>query len=432
MAYSSPMVKRWMGAEVLVATLLVGAFFLAPVVAYTKSFALPDAIEPEANHVCSEQVFGTPSPPAAVVSIFPGNTTLEAEWTAFNNCVFQDLYPPYNLTEYATLAYKLFGVGPNPFPARYFFSQGNYSGLVYFDGEKITAAYEFFLQNVTLDTGKTFELLNASMVLTGYGDIEFTASVKNIDTSPIQQLFVGTSGLPGPYSLENTSRAGLTWTLVPPLGVCSSYLQPGATCTASYEVLATNSTQYHYFVYVEGYAGGRPFFYREELRQPAPQAGLGKDWVSVFIGRINGERQGLSLTENATLDRFAAERFATASSNPQISDYGYATDMTSFFGAGASTSGVTELLLYPGVSAPYSYASDLEGMAPRHFAALMNSNYTQYGYYIGRAPYYLISASCPVQEIPSANINVTQYFEGHGCTVTPVPDVDWLVMILAP
>jgi len=411
---------------------LVGAFFFAPIVTYTKSFPLAFAIEQGAYRACSEEAFGTAAPPA--FEVVPLNATLTAESDSFNNCLDQHLFPPYNVTGRSSLSYQILGIGSPPFASRLLFTQGNYSGLVYFNGTKVAAAYEFF-QKVEVDPTGVYQLLNASVQMSGFGNLEFIASIKNIGSSPISNLGVATSGLPASYSPGYVTRDGFNWTEVGPAWTCSDYLAPGGICTASTILANTNATRYNYTLYVVGQIGGASgttFFHREAREQAAPQLGLGKDWVNLFMNQVNAERHGTPLTENSTLDRFAALRFASASSQPQMSDYGFLTDRTTFFGLGVFASGVTELLLYPGVSAPYPYASDLQGSAPKHFAALMNTTYTQFGYYFGEAPYYLVSVNCPVKEVPSAGINITQYFEGYGCTVTPVPDMTWLVIILAP
>jgi len=81
---------------------------------------------------------------------------------------------------------------------------------------------------------------------------------------------------------------------------------------------------------------------------------------------------------------------------------------------------------------PYLYATELQGSGPHHWSALVNPAYSQFGYYAGEAPYYEVSANCHVTEVPLGGVNITEYFESHGCEVTPVAKVTWLVIILAP
>lgn len=57
-------------------------------------------------------------------------------------------------------------------------------------------------------------------------------------------------------------------------------------------------------------------------------------WIAQFIADVNNARQqqGLGpLTADASLNSFAAKRFTTASSNYQISHYGFDSDMSCFF-----------------------------------------------------------------------------------------------------
>ena len=416
-----------------VAALLLSTFFFAPLVGYTEPLALPLAYAPGSSRLCSEEAYGAAAPPNIS---FPPNATMMAEENAYQTCLDHHLSPPLNLTGRSSLAYEMLGIGSPPFPAQYYFSQGNMSGLVYFDGDRVASAYEFiYLTNVTVDPKGVFDLLNASVQFNGFGYLEFTASIRNEGGSPIGGLAVGTSAIPVPGQVgpANFSRDGVSWTLVPLAGAqCSDLLAPGQTCTATISLGVPpmpNATELHYFVYVEGRANGRPFFYRELVGQPSPQKGLNKDWMGLFIRQVDGLRSGPPLVENSTLDRFAAQRFETASSHPQISDYGFTGDANGFFGA--ASAGVEELLLYPGIQPPYGYAEELQ-TAPIHWSALMNGNFTQYGYYFGSAPYYRVSADCRTTEVPSQGINITQYFEGMGCQVTPVSDASWLVLVLSP
>lgn len=410
--------RKTVAAAVVFAALLLSTFFFAPVVDYTKSLSLPYNYKPRAFEICNEEAgFNT-------TTIVGANSTQEL---VFSACLQREQYPPYNLTGQASLSYYLTGVGTPPFPSSFWFPQGNESGLVYFSGDKVTAAY-LLPQNTTVDPVRTFEFLNASVGLDGYGDWFFNATVENTGSSPISGLWTGITGLPGIG--ENITMGGISWT-IPNSMPCSLLLNPGATCSVSTRVGAVNGTELHYFAYIEGSVGGHEFFHRQEIAQTPPQVQLDQQWVRLFTEGVNQARKGSPLVENSTLDRFAAMRFETASSQPQISDYRFTEDAYSFFGTGAANAGVEELLLYPGTQAPYNYAAQLQS-APIHWSALLNSNFTQYGYYIGNAPYYKVSADCPVTEVPSQGINITQYFEGMGCQVTSVPDINWLVLILSP
>lgn len=418
--------KRVQAAALMAATVLLSVFFFAPVVSHPKSLALPNVEKPDAYAVCAQQ---------AELNYTNGVATFNnTQFEIFTTCLQNELYPPYNLTGHASLSYDLLGVGSAPFPSHIQFTQGNYSGVVYFDGGELADAYEIFStqRRVVIDPIGVFDLLNASVGRNGYGVLELNVTVKNIGSAPIGSLEVGATGLAlaptagGP----NTTRDGITWTTLYMDGNCSPYLLPGMTCSFSEPLASTNSTQLHYSVYMAGTVDGTLYFHRQEFEQATPEEGPGQNWMSLFIESANQARTGHPLVENSTLDKFAALRFNTASSQPQISDYQFSRDLYSFFGAGAASGNVEELVLYPGTEAPYNYAAQLQS-APIHWSALMNANFTQYGYYFGKAPYYEVSANCPVTEIPSQGINITQYFEGLGCKVTPLPGANWLVLILS-
>ncbi|MDG7007166.1 MAG: hypothetical protein JRN06_02845 [Nitrososphaerota archaeon] len=103
---------------------------------------------------------------------------------------------------------------------------------------------------------------------------------------------------------------------------------------------------------------------------------------------------------------FAAQRSKTASAEPDIADYNSTQDSASRFGA-ARGAMVSEELLYPGGFTPGEYLSYLRNHASGHRSGLTEPAYSQFGYYIGQAPYYTVSANCPVQEIPGQGVNIT-------------------------
>ena len=411
-------------AAAAVALLLLATFFLAPVVGYTKPLPLPFNEKPHADTICYAEAGVNSS--ALFISL---NITQERLYTS---CLQREQYPPYNLTGSASLSYYLTGVGAPPFPSTFQFSQGNLSGLVYFSGDRVTAAYILPQKGATVDPAGTVELLNASTYLDGYGNPFFNATLKNVGSSPISTVGVGVTGLSGPNS-QNTTRGGISWTILGlASGGCEAGLDPGATCSVSIRLGALGPGEIHFYVYVIGSVDGRAFFLRQGVTEESPQGvQLNREWMSLFMDGINQARTGPPLKENSTLDRFAAVRFRTASSLPQISDYDFVPDVRSFFGAAGTNASLEELLLYPGTQAPYFFDSELQS-APIHWSAITNPKFTQYGYYVGRAPYYVVSADCPVTELPSQGINITQYFEGMGCRVTPVSSAAWLVLILSP
>jgi hypothetical protein len=419
---------RWLAAVGVIAVFLV-AFFFAPVVGYSQSIFIPDDYQPGAYAACS----GILSQSTTTVTGFVTTQPNASQIQEFNNCMNDHLYPGTVVGGRATLAYRLLGIGAPPFPNEVGFSSGNYSALVFFNGTEPVSAYEFYSSSVDFGPRDTVEIVNASVRLSGYGVYYFSGAVKNIGNSTITSLNVFVNGVPGSlYSSEGSrSLQGIEWYFGAPNSVCSVYLKPGLTCDM-YSTLRNQSLpagQLRFTLLVTGAVDGRLFAYTQDFSQASPQPGLNADWMSLFVGKVNQERQGPALTENSTLDRFAALRFKTASSQPQISDYGLAVDAASFFGSGGGGAGLEELVMYPGAAAPYVYVTELQGSAPLHWSALINSSFTQFGYFIGSAPYYYIPANCPVQELPAAGINVTQYFQQYGCSTT-LEQASWLVVVL--
>jgi len=140
---------------------------------------------------------------------------------------------------------------------------------------------------------------------------------------------------------------------------------------------------------------------------------INAQWVSQFIADLNTYRS-VPLTESSTLDTFAKERFNTLVANYQISHYGYAEAFDSFF-ASQAISG-TEEYFYPNES-PSDYVTYIQDSAPTHWQGLIDSTYTQYGYYLGTGPVYEIYQPCPVSEIVGS-VNETQLLQQNGCSFT--------------
>lgn len=403
-------------AAVCVALFLV-AFFLAPVVPYSQSINIPYAYESGVKSCV---------PPSNII-VFPPT----ANYTKYEECIASYKYPPAHVAGYASLAYRLLGVGQPPFPSQLLVTQGNYSLLVFFSGDKAVAADSTWYANVTINPTDIVEIQDVSFQQAEYGLLNVTIVVKNIGDASIGESSPGstiTMSIPG-YS-SNSSINGLIWIGGTINGYCKTPWRPGQVCTVSQTVVNTLplNKSFSYYIEVRGTAGDTYFFYRERFVGQLPAEGVGSQWVSRFIGQVNQARSGINLVENTTLDRFATLRFNTAASQPEISDYGLATDTASFFGANGG-SGVEEILLYPGNSSTVDYASFLANEAPGHWSALTNTSFTQYGYFVGQAPYVEVTPPCPVYEIPSAGINVTQYFQSHGCATT-VKEMTWLVIDL--
>jgi hypothetical protein len=103
-----------------------------------------------------------------------------------------------------------------------------------------------------------------------------------------------------------------------------------------------------------------------------------------------------------------------------------------FFGANSSKLALVEVLLYPNLTVmdPFPYANIIQESAPGHWAALTDQNYTHFGYYVGTGPYEVVKQPCPIFEIPRAGVNITQFFESAGYSVS-MQQATWLVIILS-
>ncbi|MDG6909412.1 MAG: hypothetical protein JRN08_03495 [Nitrososphaerota archaeon] len=417
-------------AATVISAALVLVFFEAPVVGYSQQLTIPNDYQPIGVTTCSNEYFPTSTTTTALTTTAPNLTQLFDE---YESCLSSYLYPPYVVSAQVPLAYALFGIGPPPFPDHVVFSQGNYTALVFFNGTKPSAAYEFYIpaKSLAVQPSGVVQILNASIQRDGYGNLVLTAAIKNIGSSPLNPIGAdayGVAPLESPGYGE--TYKGLTWY---PEGFpdnCAALLPPGRVCTVTSQVANTTfpSSKLSFRVGVAGVADGNAFFYSQDFVEPSPRPGVDQGWVDLFMGEVDQSRQGVRLAENTTLDSFAALRFKTASKVPGTSDFGFQSDEASFFGGAGSP--VNELLLFPGNAPPYLFATELQGSGPSHWSALLDAKSSQFGYFVGKAPYFDVSADCPVTEVTSSGVNITQYFESHGCTVTPVADVPWLVIIL--
>ncbi|HYC26685.1 MAG TPA: hypothetical protein VEB67_01530, partial [Nitrososphaerales archaeon] len=66
-----------------------------------------------------------------------------------------------------------------------------------------------------------------------------------------------------------------------------------------------------------------------------------------------------------------------------------------------------------------------------HWSALMNENFTHFGIYFGIGAYVGVKLPCSAAEILSAGLNITQFFQGHGCSVAKIDSTKWMVVILS-
>ena len=356
-------------------------FFLAPVVPYMNSVSVPGA-----GQVRSTDVWGLATPSYAVIGY--GS-------------------PPYSPTEVV--------------------SSGNHSALVFFSGGKAVAVEDAGPPGVVLNPSSVIAIMYAGVSSSDWGWLNITMQLRNIGfhniSSPV--VYVSMVG----FSSNGTSGA-LTVVQPKPIGTCGSLWLASAYCQVS-QVTPNNlpvNKSFTYYAEIRGTVEGTPFVYRVPFGEYYPRGGVGPIWVNTFITNVNLARGGPPLRENSTLDAFAALRFKDASARYQISDYNFTVDAESFFGPDASQN-VGEMLLFPGIFSPNTYPGFLAEYAVGHWDGLMDTQYTQFGYYVAQGTYYNVSIPCPVYEIPGAGVNITQYFQQHGC-ITMVATTTWLVIIL--
>jgi hypothetical protein len=159
-------------------------------------------------------------------------------------------------------------------------------------------------------------------------------------------------------------------------------------------------------------------------------------WVHSFMATVNAYRSNLSnynqsirsliansnlsLHESPILDNLSKSRFIemTSDGHYQITHYG----------AGGGSYG--EVVFYPSGYSPEAYAQNVRTTAPLHWQLLVSPQFGYYGYYVGQGPVVEAEGSCNApSELPGPNINVTQWFEGYGCTPIVVNST-WLVIDL--
>lgn len=390
------------------------AFFNFPLFPYAASVSIPYAYR-DGYSACVPGGYIDP------------NATLTPQE---EECLAGYALPPAATTSYATAGYRAFGYGQAPFQDVSTVSSGNYSAVLFFGGDRLLAAEKFDSPTVEVNPVSVVAFLKAPVSSSDFGLINITVEIRNVGDLSIQHptIFLSMAG----YS-TNSTVGGVTWIQPRVVGGCQPVLAPGEYCTVTQvarNLLPANKS-FNYYAEVRGFHDGSYFVYRQGFGEAYPQGGVGPIWVARFIGLVNNNRTASQLSENATLDSFAALRFKDASANFSISDYGFGADATSFFGGSENGPYIEELLLYPGVYSPSAYVSFLSTYAPKHWGGLTDPAFTQYGYYVSTAPYYQVNLQCPVYEIPGPNINITQYFHSHGCRTMVDPFVTWLVIILS-
>lgn len=343
-------------------------------------------------------------------------------------------YPPTQVTGYSTPLFALTGLGLGPYQPVMLIPQGNSSAVVHFEGARIAYWEGPFPADTVLDQGNEVKVTNASITQLAFGLLNFTARLTNIESRPILNLSVI---FHYPSYGRNQSVGGFTRSYAP-AAPCSPLLSPSESCVASVSLPQSSSllTDEYYPMTVEAWSRGAPanevgfagpfvHVYTADLRYPG--AGLGSRWVQTFIRTVNQERNATALTENRTLDEFAAFRYDSIRSEYQISDYNFTSDYSRFFGTSGPS--LFEEILYPAGKSPTTFPDYLRQYAPGHWAGLMNPTYTEYGYFFGTGPAVEVGPGCSATEIPGPNINITQYVISHGCSYV-IADEIWFILIL--
>lgn len=398
-------------ATALVVLLLV-TFFLVPLVPYVQPVSVPGVYSPGFNQCIAE--------------VSQSNITLAA--LERQNCESKYAYPPASLVGFATPAYSLFSYGSAPFPTQKVVAEGNRSALAFFSGSRLVAVEDAGGAGVIVDPSQVVDIAAAQVTSFDFGFLNITVQFMDYSSYPLDNSAVYLS-MTGFSSNETVHGVPLITPKL--LGACVPTLAPGRFCrvsTVAPNNLPVNRT-FNFYPEVRGSVQGTPFLYREGFEEAYPRGGVGPIWVRDFIDQVDRARGGVDLFEKPSLDAFAALRFKNASRVYQTSDYGFAADAEAYFGQNQSET-VVEVLLYPGVFSPDTYPTFLSEYAPGHWAALINTDFTKFGYFEGIATYYAVSVPCPVYEIPGPGINIPQFFEQYGCSTTPAPTV-WLVIILS-
>ena len=429
--------KFWVAfAATAVAITLTGSTML-PVVTYSTLFTIPKNYDDKAFVACVPSASNT---------------------TAYQSCLDSHLLPPVALEGRASATYYLAGYGSGPYPAVSLVTQGNRSALVYWKGSSIAMAeeldhYPYGKPPVLLPPG-TIHVTDVRMTPSSNGLIDFTATVYGLPADNLSQFHTATRlyfDYPG-YG-ANSTFDGVTWHSHPfeiPCGGSSG------ACVANRMIgtvsgLQENAT-YKMTVVVAGYVsagsenttetltgnGGtttvatfqfpelREFLYVQTLDVRYPGSGVNEAWVNDFMNIVGTDR-GAAWTFEPALDGFAQLRFSTDVSNYQISDYGFQSQASAYFNGTGKV--YNEEILYPGTFSPSGFALYLQAYAPGHWAGLMNTGFSQYGFYIGAGPSVSFLPPCSVTEITGTNENITQVAIQNGCKYQVVSTI-YLVLVL--
>jgi hypothetical protein len=341
---------------------------------------------------------------------------------------------PISINGYATPSYYLLGVGSGPYPSTMISSQGGFTYLLHFQGSHISYVEPIvgLPSNATLDPQGMVKVDNVSISQWAFGFLNFSARVTNIGSRTLWNV-----GLAFNYpSFGGNGTVGMYRSYSAPTTACATVLAPGASCSGSTFLNETTVllTDQFYPMSLEVSCAkttpgpSTPFLFVDTLALRYPGVGLNTHWVASFIQEVNAQRNGTALTENRTLDEFAAFRFDSIRAQYQISDYNFTYDYYRFFGQKGPV--MEEEILYPAGKDPNTYPAYLKQNAPGHYAGLVDPAYSHFGYFFGTGPSVDIGPGCSATEIPGPNINITQFVISHGCDYV-IADEIWFILILA-
>ncbi len=377
----------------------------------------------------------------ACVNQFAKDNVINADNPDFQRCIAQTLIPPIDVTGYGSVSFSLLGVGVQPFPDIMSVGESDFYALLHISGTRIVAAEQVSQQNVIYNpSGITISNSSLTQGFLGNGNATITVTNTTGQTLVNPLILVSVPGSSG----NSTDKNGVTWIFRYGYGSlafasCMQNGKPqnlgsGASCTATFSTLTTAQfgSPFRYSVEVQGHLGSQLFITERTFTYSISSQAANRLWTDSYVKLVNEARNGSALIESSYLDAFAKLRFSTAVAQPDISDYGFYTDESSFFATNSTKPSLVEVLLYPNIPTedPYSYAEVIQHSAPGHWSALTDRNYTRFGYFIGTGPYEIVQQPCPIFEIPGAGVNITQYFEKAGCSVT-MQQSTWLVIILS-
>jgi hypothetical protein len=389
-------------------------FLFVPVVQYSVSFQNPHAYDPKVLEGC--------------------DLLLGKNFSEYEACIRPGVLPATTVKGYASLAYSLSGWPVGPFPSVMLANQAGEWYLLHFNGASLSYVEYTFYQSVTtpaLNPAGVVRVDNVSLAQWAFGYLNFSAKITNIGTASIWGLYASFNY--PTYGVNGT--LGTTRTYMGPRAECG-FVAAGQSCTASLLLNESSSLLpnqiYPLALELDGRTGtaaDSPWFvYVDNLQARYPGVGLNSHWVTAFVQALEQRRNGTLLTENKTLDEFAAFRYDTIRQQFQISDYNFTNDYNRYFAPPRPA--IFEEILYPAGRDPATYPAYLQKNALEHYDALVNPTYTKYGYFFGTGPAVEVGPGCSATELPGPNINVIQFAVSHGCSYV-IADEIWFIMILS-